>query len=159
MSKSIEQQIEAMAFQWPQFKLTEKIDQSATWEGILAPDKREHLVRVHYRVPMVLENFTLTDVQPRVQVIRPKLERHPDYEQGPIPHVYKSKRDPSLPYLCLFSSSLREWDVNDPLADTTIFWANEWLYFYEGWLVTKKWRGGGRHPGPISDGAKQLETV
>jgi hypothetical protein len=39
MSKSIEQQIQAMAFQWPDFKLTEQIDQSATWKGILAPDK------------------------------------------------------------------------------------------------------------------------
>jgi hypothetical protein len=159
MTKSIEQQIEAIAFQWPQFKLTERVNQSATWEGILAPDKREHLVRVRYRVPIVLENFTALDVQPRVQVIRPKLERHPDYEEGPIPHVYKNKTDPSLPYLCLFSPSLGEWGVNDLLSDTTVFWANEWLYFYEGWLVTKKWRGGGRHPGAVSDGAKQLETV
>lgn len=159
MSKSIEQQIQAMAFQWPDFKLTERIDQSATWEGILAPDKRAYLVRVRYRVPMVLENITLTDAQPRVQVIGPKLERHPDYEEGPIPHVYRCRADSSLPFLCLFSPSLREWDVNDFLADTTIFWTNEWLYFYEGWLVTKKWRGGGRHIAPVIDGAKQLETV
>ena len=159
MSKSIEQQIQAMAFQWPDFKLAEQFDQSATWEGVLAPDKREHLVRVRYRVPMVLENITLTDAQPRVQVISPKLERHPDYEEGPIPHIYRSEIDPSLPYLCLFSPSLREWDVSDFLADTTIFWANEWLYFYEGWLVTKKWRGGGRHLDPMIDGAKELETV
>jgi hypothetical protein len=159
MSKSIEQQIQAMAFQWPDFELTECIDQSATWEGTLAPDKREHLVRVRYRVPMVLENISLTDAQPRVQVIGPKLERHWDYEQGPIPHVYKSEIDPSLPYLCLFSPSLREWGLDDLIADTTIFWANEWLYFYEGWLITKKWRGGGRHVGPMIDGAKQLETI
>jgi hypothetical protein len=159
MTKSIEQQIQAMAFQWPGFKLTEHVDQSGTWEGILAPDKREHLVRVHYRVPTLLENISLTDAQPRVQVIGPKLERHLDYEQGPIPHVYKSEIDPSLPYLCLFSPSLREWDVDDLMADTTIFWTNEWLYFYEGWLITKKWRGGGRHVVPVTDGAKQLETI
>jgi hypothetical protein len=159
MIKSIEQQIQAMAFQWPDFNLTEQVDQSATWEGVLAPDKREHLVRVRYRVPMVLENITLTDAQPRVQVLSPKLERHWDYEEGPIPHVYKSEVDPSLPFLCLFSPSLGEWDVNDLLADTTIFWANEWLYFYQGWLLTKKWRGGGRHTRPVIDGAKQLEAV
>lgn len=148
-----------MEFQWPQFKLTEKVGQSAMWEGVLAPDKREHLVRVQYRAPMVLENFTVFNVQPLVQVIRPKLERHADYEEGPIPHVYKNKSDRSPPYLCLFSPSLGEWDVSDLLSDTTIFWANEWLYFYEGWLVTKKWRGGGRHTGGASDGAKQLDTV
>ncbi len=121
--------------------------------------KRRHLVRVRYRVPMLLENISLTEAQPLVQVIGPKLERHWDYEEGPIPHVYKSEIDPSLPYLCLFSPSLREWDICDLIADTTIFWANEWLYFYEGWLITKKWRGGGRHVGPVIDGAKQLETV
>jgi hypothetical protein len=159
MIKSIERQIQTMAFQWPDFKLTKQVDQSATWEGILAPDKREHLIRVRYRVPMVLENITLTDAQPRVQVLSPKLERHWDYEEAPIPHVYKNEDDPSLPFLCLFSPSLGEWDVNDLLADTTIFWANEWLYFYQGWLVTKKWRGGGRHIRPVIDGAKQLEAV
>jgi hypothetical protein len=157
MIKSIERQIEAMALQWPGFKLTEKVDQSATWEGVLAPDKRGHLVCVRYRVPMILENISLKDAQPRVQVIEPKLEHHPEYEQGPIPHVYKSDLDPSLPYLCLFSPSLREWDVTDLIAETTVFWANEWLYFYEGWLVTRKWRGGGRHP--TIDGAKELEAV
>jgi hypothetical protein len=159
MIKSIEQQIEAMAFQWPGFKLIENIDRSATWEGVLAPDKREHLVRVRYRVPIILENISLKDAQPRVQIIEPKLERHPDYEQGPLPHVYRSDLDRSLPYLCLFSPSLREWGVTDLIAETTIFWTNEWLYFYEGWLVTKKWRGGGRHPDLADDGTKQLEAV
>lgn len=159
MTKSIQQQIKAMTFQWPDFKLTEQVDQSATWEGILAPDKREHLVRVRYRIPVVLEDYSLRDVQPKVQVLKPKLERHLDYEEGPIPHVYRSEIDPSLPYLCLFSPSLREWSMDDLIADTTIFWANEWLYFYEGWLVTKKWRGGGRHLTPVVDGAKELEAV
>ena len=94
---------------------------------------------------MVLENLTLHDAQPRVQVLKPLLERHPDYEEGPIPHVYWSNDDKVEPYLCLFSPTLREWDINDLIADTTIHWAAQWLYFYEGWLVTKKWRGGGRH--------------
>jgi hypothetical protein len=40
-----------------------------------------------------------------------------------------------------------------------MFWAVEWLYFYEGWLITKKWRGGGRHLAPAQDGAKRIETV
>jgi hypothetical protein len=64
-----------------------------------------------------------------------------------------------MPYLCLFSPELREWDIDDLIADTTIFWAAEWLYFYEGWLVTKKWHGGGRHIGRAADGVKRLETV
>jgi hypothetical protein len=157
--KTIEQQIRTMEFQWPGFKVVEQKAQEAVWEGTLAPDKRKHLVRVRYRVPHLLENISLRDAQPRVQVFDPLLERHHDYEKGPIPHVYVSETWPTMPYLCLFSPSLREWDVTDLIADTTIFWADEWLYFYEGWLVTKKWRGGGRHVGRAADGAKQLETV
>jgi len=158
--KTIAEQVRAMAMQWPGFELVGREDDgTAEWHGVLAPDKREHLVRIRYRVPLVLENITLLDAQPRVQVLKPVLERHPDYEEGPIPHVYVSKVTPALPYLCLFSPSGREWGTEDLIADTTVFWAAEWLYFYEGWLVTKKWRGGGRHVGRTVDGAKQLETV
>jgi len=32
------------------------------------------------------------------------------------------------------------------LAETTVPWAARYLYFYEGWLLTGKWSGGGRHP-------------
>lgn len=157
--KTIEEQILAMALQWPGFRVTERSGQSATWEGDLAPDKRIFRTRIGYRVPHLLENVSLLDVQPRLQVINPLLKSHPDYDQGPIPHVYLSKFTPSMPYLCLFSPSGREWDVTDLIANTTVFWAAEWLYFYEGWLVTKRWRGGGQHQPHAGDGAKRLETV
>jgi hypothetical protein len=158
--KTIDEQILAMAAQWPEFAVTERTDTSATWEGPLAPDGRKHLVRVRYRVPFVLENISLKNAQPRVQVIEPQLERHFDYELGPTPHVYVNSTDKTLPYLCLFSPELRQWSGCDLIADTTMFWAYEWLWFYEGWLTIWKWRGGGRHPSPEPDeGAKQLETV
>jgi hypothetical protein len=159
MTKSVDEQIRAMRSRWPGFKVIEQDDHSVRWEGVLVPDKREHLVRVRYRVPMLLENVSLQDCQPRVQVIKPVLERHPDYELGPIPHVYVSKLTPMLPYLCLFSPEKREWDPSDLIAETTIFWTSEWLYFYEGWLVTKKWRGGGHHPMLVNGSEKKLEAV
>ncbi|WP_420965301.1 hypothetical protein [Bradyrhizobium sp. B120] len=156
---TIDQQIEAMAECWPGFKVVDKGESHVEWNGTLAPDKREHLVRVRHRIPMVLEDVSLHDAQPRVQVLKPLLERHPDYEEGPIPHVYWSRSDAAAePYLCLFSPTLREWDINDLIADTTIHWAAQWLYFYEGWLVTKKWRGGGRHVTP-NDEEKRLEPA
>lgn len=157
--KSIEEHIRAMTLVWPGFTVSKQDGYSATWEGVLAPDKREHLVRIAYRVPFAIENITVHDAQPRVQVIAPRLERHSDYEEGPIPHIYANKTDSSLPYLCLFDPTAREWDVGDLIADTTIFWAWEWLYFYDGWLVTKRWHGGGRHLPRVADGAKRLETV
>jgi hypothetical protein len=157
--KSIDDQIVAMESQWSNFSLKERGKNEALWEGVLAPDKREHVVRISYRAPAIIELFTLRDIQPRVQVIKPMLEQHPDYEEGPIPHVYWSERYPKFPYLCLFSPSGAEWTPDDLLAHTTVFWAAEWLYFYEGWLLTKKWRGGGRHPGRVQGGVKQLEAV
>jgi hypothetical protein len=158
--KTIDEQIQAMVAQWPQFVVTERSESSAVWEGPLAPDGRKHLVRVRYRVPFVLENISLKNAQPRVQVIEPRLERHFDYELGPTPHVYINPTDETLPYLCLFSPEFRQWSTCDLIADTTIFWAYEWLWFYEGWLAIGKWRGGGRHPPPDPDEeAKQLETV
>ncbi|TKV78008.1 hypothetical protein FDV58_27805 [Bradyrhizobium elkanii] len=155
---TIDLQIEAMAERWPGFKIIERGVSHVEWRGLLAPDKREHLVRVKHRIPMVLENISLHDAQPRVQVLKPLLERHPDYEEGPIPHAYVNKAEPTLPYLCLFSPTLREWDINDLIAHTTIHWAAQWLYFYEGWLVTKKWRGGGRHVN-AQDEEKRLEPA
>jgi hypothetical protein len=154
--KSIDEQIQAMAAQWPGFRVTEQISRGATWEGVLAPDKREHIVRVRYTVSYAIENVTARDIQPRVQVISPRLERHVDYEEGPIPHVYTCDSDGGLPYLCLFSPSQGEWSSDDLVADTTIFWAAQWLYFYDFWLLTKKWKGGGRHL-PTASGDKQLE--
>ena len=155
--KTIDEQIEAMASRWPGFSVTERDAVRVEWQGILAPDKREHLVRVRHSMPLVIANLSLHDVQPRVQVLNPLLEKHPNYAEGPIPHVYWSKKELDLPYLCLFSPELREWTLDDLIAHTTIFWAAEWLYFYEGWLLTKKWKGGGRHINPPED--KRLEPA
>lgn len=51
MIVSIDEQVAAMEHQWPQFRVKERWDRAAMWEGVLAPDKREHLVRIIYRVP------------------------------------------------------------------------------------------------------------
>lgn len=32
------------------------------------------------------------------------------------------------------------------VANTIVPWLAEWLEFYEGWLVTGIWYGGGEHP-------------
>jgi hypothetical protein len=155
--KTIDEQIEAMTKQWPGFSVTDRGTSYVEWNGILAPDKREHLVRIRHRIPLVIENVTLHDVQPRVQILRPLLEHHPEYEEGPLPHAYRNTVEPSLPYLCLFSPEMQEWTLSDLVAHTTVFWAAEWLYFYEGWLVTKKWKGGGRHVTPPEE--KRLESI
>lgn len=45
-----------------------------------------------------------------------------------------------------FVSRYSEFNVYKLLADTIIPWTVEWLYFYELWLATGEWLGGGEHP-------------
>lgn len=148
---SLENQIAAMAHRWPHFRVEARDARNVLWKGPLAPDKREHTVQIVYRVPLAIENGTAFSLQPRVEVLHPRLERHADYEEGPIPHVYWRKKG-GEPFLCLFDPARNEWGVDDLIADTTVYWAAEWLFFYEGWLLTSRWRGGGTHPVAKMDG-------
>ena len=58
-----------------------------------------------------------------------------------VPHMYG---DGSL---CLYYPKYREWKYSDSWADTLIPWASLWLYYYEIWVVTGEWLGGGIHGG------------
>lgn len=153
--KSIEDQINAMAERWPRFRIAERDGRYARWEGSLAPVKRPFSVSIGYQVPLVIENWSVHQVQPRVRVLAPALELHADYEEGPLPHVYWNREDPPKSCLCLFRPDIPEWTTDDLIAETTVHWAAEWLYFYEGWLVTRKWFGGGWHPAADA-GVKRL---
>jgi hypothetical protein len=143
--KGIDSQVDAMAAMWPLMRVTERQDRSATWEGPLMPTSIEYRARIRYEAPYAIETFTALDVQPRVQILSPILERHPDYNDGPIPHVYTSQIEPDLPYLCLFDPYNGEWSPADLLAKTTVPWTASYLFFYEGWLAMKRWHGPGRH--------------
>jgi hypothetical protein len=132
----------------------------AIWEGSLAPVSRRYRVRIEYEVPLAIENFSIINVQPRVQVLSPLLERHPQYDEGPIPHVYVNRKEPFQPYLCLFDPFNAEWTPADLLAETTVPWTSRYLYFYEGWLLTGTWSGGGRHPTQEEmDGNSQQKAI
>lgn len=56
-----------------------------------------------------------------------------------LPHVY----DTELQQLCLYSISKKEWSSKQLITKTLIPWASEWLFYYELWLVTGDWHGGG----------------
>ena len=55
-------------------------------------------------------------------------------------HLY---RDGSL---CLFFPKANEFDSKKLIVNYIIPWVSLWLFFYEVWLVTGKWLGGGIHP-------------
>lgn len=71
---------------------------------------------------------------PKVRVLSRLATRDDD---GP-PHVFG---DGSL---CLHVTD--DWNSTMLIADTTVPWAAEWLFFYELWLPTGEWYGGGEWP-------------
>lgn len=69
--------------------------------------------------------------------------RHPNIEEiaegKSIPHRYPSKA------LCLFYPYYDEWRKNDLWADTIVPWCSLWLFYFEIWIITGEWLGGGKH--------------
>ena len=97
-----------------------------TWRGTLQPTalSRIYEIEISYR-------FGWT---PKVKVISP----HPSRPGELLPHVYREGN------LCLHLPD--EWSANWLIADTVVPWASEWLFFYEIWLATGDWHGGGVEP-------------
>jgi hypothetical protein len=60
-----------------------------------------------------------------------------------IPHVYSE--EPVR--LCLYLPRSGQWSPWMLLDRTIVPWAVLWLYFFEEWLRSGEWLGGGEHPG------------
>lgn len=88
-----------------------------------------------------------------------------DYRQGRVPHVFVEDPDlvrlaegRHLPHvyeqrptrLCLYLPRAREWSGWMRIDQTTVPWAVLWLFYFEEWLESDKWKGGGEHPGHAS---------
>ena len=145
MVMNINHQIAAMESHYPNLVVVKHSNRYCYWEGKIKPYRKTFLIRIEYYLPIIPENVTCGEAQPRVQVLSPILERHSDFEEGPIPHIYENKLEPSLPFLCLFDPDAMEWTTDDLISETTIPWTERWLFNYEFWLATGFWDGGGRH--------------
>lgn len=73
-----------------------------------------------------------------VYVVDPKIGRRVNGK--PVPHMYSDGT------LCLYYPRQREWTIEDDWGDTLIPWISLWLFYYELWLETGEWLGGGKHP-------------
>ena len=71
----------------------------------------------------------------KVWIVRPALESLPGKK---IPHRFS---DGSL---CL--NVPEEWSSSMPVAEVLVPWISDWIYFYEIWLATGEWIGGGHEP-------------
>jgi hypothetical protein len=105
-----------------------------TWRCDLQPTplSRVYSVRIEY----------LQGTTPRVFVDSPNLE---ELAQGRhLPHVY---REPEI-HLCLFMPAREQWHGGLLISRTIVQWTMLWLYFFEEWLASGDWKGGGEHPPP-----------
>lgn len=68
-----------------------------------------------------------------------------------FPHKYDIDTEKKMVRVCLYR--YREFNTYKFLSQTIIPWTIEWLYFYEIWLATGEWCGGGEHPN--SNGSKE----
>jgi hypothetical protein len=80
--------------------------------------------------------------QPEVIVLEPDLSRLAQGKE--IPHTYAY--DGHGTRLCLWWPKGREWVPTMNLGDTFVPWTAEWLHYFELWLLTGEWSGGGEHP-------------
>lgn len=80
--------------------------------------------------------------QPDVIVLEPDLASLAGGRK--IPHTYAY--DGKGTRLCLWWPKGRDWMPRMKFADTFIPWTAEWLHYFELWLATGEWSGGGEHP-------------
>lgn len=70
------------------------------------------------------------------------------------PHIYRHTGAGTK--LCLWWPKQREWLPQMNLADTFIPWTQQWLWYFEDWLTTRDWAGGGEHP---EDAVEQIQLI
>lgn len=129
-SMALNRQVGAMLESFPQFRITRWRGREVTWVGDITPtaSSETYRVRITYQLGM----------SPQVFVISPELQNGQD--GADTPHTYPRKR------LCLYFPEAEEWDSSMAIGKTIMPWTALWLYFYEVWLATGKWEGGGKHP-------------
>jgi len=92
---------------------------------------------------------------PEVHVLNPNLQLLAGNDT--LPHVHRHKG--SGTHLCLWFPKKVEWQPQMKLTDTYIPWTAEWLTYFEDWLITRDWAGGGIHlesrPGRVPKSLKK----
>lgn len=64
-----------------------------------------------------------------------------------IPHLYDSEKIK----LCLYYPAFNEWSNIHYMNNTIVTWTYLWLFYFEEWLYSDNWKGGGRHPRRVED--------
>lgn len=83
-------------------------------------------------------------IAPEMYVLKPDLIALAG--EAKIPHFYPGK-GPGI-HLCLWRPKKREWSPQMRLSETYLAWTAQWLWYFEDWLATGTWNGGGEHLAP-----------
>jgi hypothetical protein len=119
-------------------------DKTVAWEGTLKPSpfSREYNVIIKYTI----------GTSPICVVTSPDLK---ELSIGrTIPHLYPNNTGIEGTKLCLYlpknekkkKRRASQWQSTDFIADSIIPWASLWLFYFEDWLFSDDWEGGGEHP-------------
>jgi hypothetical protein len=103
-----------------------------TWRYVATPSplSRDYDVRIDFK----------QGGRPQIFVETPDLRALAGRRR--IPHLYQQKP----PRLCLYLPQTNEWQLWMRLDQTIVPWAALWLFYFEEWLVSDDWKGGGMHP-------------
>lgn len=110
------------------------------------PLRGSALTRV-YRVRIVYRR----EYHPHAHVLDPPLEKR--NAKQPVAHTI----GPDEP--CLYTKAHGDWNSRMFIGHSIVPWLMEWLVFYELWLATGNWYGGGTLPDGYEDLGWERESA
>jgi hypothetical protein len=128
-------QIARMRNRWPDFRFAPLNDKLVRWDGPLRGAQKWYRVRVLWLID--------GSFRPYVCLLDPTLRPRKGGTFEQIPHLMFDAECPESSGLCLFDPEGNEWSNKALIADSTIWWAAEWLFYYEMWHLDGVWRGNG----------------
>lgn len=143
---SVREQDRRIKAEFGSFRLCLDADWIGIWEGVLCPIAQPYRVCIVYFTRRQFPTWQLANPYVTVTVLDPPVGPDPRGTGERVPHNYGLGCDPAFPHLCLYDPVADEYAPDMPIADFIIPWAIEWLFFYEEWVRTGEWKGGGRHP-------------
>lgn len=143
---SVRQQDLHIRDEFPSFRLCLDADWIGIWEGMLWPFSQPYRVRIVYFARRQFPTWQLANPYVSVTVRDPPVGPNPRGTGEQAPHIYRLRCDPAYPRLCLYDPEAGDFSPDMPIAGSIIPWTIDWLFFYEEWVRTGIWKGGGRHP-------------
>ena len=92
------------------------------------------------RIYKVLFIWDFNKIAPRVYILNSEVQKVA--KERNIPHLYSQEEV----QLCLYYPSYNEFSHSMSLCETFIPWTYWWIAYYEEWLFSGEWKGGGIHP-------------